>query len=214
MNITDIIKDVRIVINEAVVEGDSFSAETDKAIENFIRAALTHLASMPSYQGPTEDLKSTDSIKVSNRPDGMYYATIQLPGNCIRPVSLEMKGWARPVFSFPVAMGSTFLSQYASVQGLGAGPNSPVAFLDLNGKNIIAHAFTGSSVTEYTLSYIPVPQVDADGTLDVPERYKDALIYTASALYLQSVNEYDAAKSAFDTAGSYIQLIDNKQSDK
>jgi hypothetical protein len=140
----------------------------------------------------------------------MMYAVIQPPADFLRPVSLELQGWVSPVFLFPPASGSSFLAQYSSATGIGAGPNSPVAFVSPNSKKfIIAHAVKEAG--SYTLTYMPVPEIGEDGSLDTPDRYREALAYTASALYLQSVNEYDAVKTAFDTAASYIQIIGNKQ---
>ena len=210
MNITDLIQDVRRIINEVAVENDTFTAEADAAIREFVRAAMVHLAAMPSYQGTPTITTDKSNIQFSPRPDGMMYAVIQPPADFLRPVSLKLQGWIRPVTVFLPAHGSSFLSQYSSAPGIGAGPNSPAAFITSDaGSYIIAHSVQAE--TTYSLSYMAVPSVGADGTVSVPDRYRDALAYTASAFYLQSVNEYDAAKAAFDTAASYIQIIDNKQ---
>lgn len=210
MNITELIQDVRRIINEVAIENDTFTAEADTAIREFIRAAMVHLAAMPSYQGAPAITTDESKIQYSPRPDGMMYAVIQPPADFLRPVSLELQGWIRPVLVFLPASGTSFLAQYSSAPGIGAGPNSPEAFVtpDAN-KLIIAHAVKEEG--SYILSYMATPSVSGDGSVDVPDRYRDALAYTASALYLQSVNEYDAAKTAFDTAASYIQIIDNKQ---
>lgn len=209
MNETDLIPFVRYIVNEAGIPDDPFSLETDAAIREFIRSAMVQLASMPSYQGAPSILNDTASVTFSARPDGLFCAVIRPPQNFLRPVSVNLEGWVRPVYEFLPAVGTPFLKQYSSVPGIGSGPSSPVAFITPDGQNlIIAHAV--KKVGDYNLRYVAIPEIESDGTICIPSLYREALAYTASALYMQSINEYDAAKVAFDTAGSFIQTINNK----
>ena len=209
MKTTDLIPFIRHIINELSVSGDTFSDETDKAIEDFIRAAMTQLAAMPAYQGASTLLADTSSVTFSPRPDGLYCAIIKVPEDFLRPVSVNLEGWVRPVYHFLPAIGSQVLREYSSAPGIGSGPNSPSAYITKDAQQIIvAHAV--SKPGDYNLRYVAVPQIAADLTIPVPSCYREALAYTAAALYMQSINEYDAAKAAFDTAASYIQTINNK----
>lgn len=209
MKTTDLIPFIRHIINELSVSGDTFSDETDMAIEDFISAAMTQLAAMPAYQGASSVLSDTSHVTFSPRPDGFYCAIIKPSEDFLRPVSVNLEGWVRPVYHFLPAIGSQFLKEYSSAPGIGSGPNSPTAYLTKDGQQlIIAHAV--SKPGDYNLRYIAVPQIAVDLTIPVPSCYREALAYTAAALYMQSINEYDAAKAAFDTAASYIQTINNK----
>lgn len=209
MNVNDLIPLIRHIVNEADIPGDPFSAETDAAIRDFIRSAMVQLASMPSYQGASTILNDAASVTFSARPDGLFCAIIRQPKDMLRPVSVNLEGWVRPVYEFLPAVGTPFLQQYSSVPGIGSGPSSPVAFITTDGQDfIVAHAVKKAG--DYNLRYIAVPEIATDDTIPVPSLYREALAYTASALYMQSINEYDAAKAAFDTAGSIIQTINNK----
>ena len=209
MNVNDLIPLIRHIINEAAVPDDPFTAETDEAIKDFIRSAMVQLAAMPSYQGTPTILQGEEHVTFSARPDGLFYAVIRIPENFLRPVSVNMEGWVRPVYEFLLASGTQFLQQYSSVPGIGAGPSSPVAFITTDGEQlVVAHAVKKAG--DCNLRYIAVPEIGADGTITIPGAYREALAYTAAALYMQSINEYDAAKAALDTAGSFIQTINNK----
>ena len=209
MKTTDLIPFIRHIINELSIAGDPFSNETDQAIESFIRAAMTQLASMPAYQGASSVLSDTSHVTFSPRPDGLFCAIINPGEDFLRPVSVNLEGWVRPVYHFLPAMGSQFLKEYSSAPGIGSGPNSPSAFITRDAQQlIIAHAVTKQG--DYNLRYIAIPEIAADKTVPVPSCYREALAYTAAALYMQSINEYDAAKAAFDTAASYIQTINNQ----
>ena len=58
---------------------------------------------------------------------------------------------------------------------------------------------------KYTVKYISAPSINADGTIGMPEKYADVLAYTTAGLYLQSSDDYNKAKAAFDTAGALLQ---------
>ena len=209
MNVQDLIPLIRHIVNEADVPDDPFTAETDEAIKDFIRSAMVQLAAMPSYQGTPAILQGEGHVTFSARPDGLFYAVIRIPEDFLRPVSVNMEGWVRPVYEFLPASGTPFLKQYSSVPGIGSGPSSPVAFITTDGDQlVIAHAVKKAG--DCNLRYISVPEIGQDNTITVPGVYREALAYTAAALYMQSINEYDAAKAAFDTAGSFIQTINNK----
>lgn len=213
MNTADLIPFIRYIINEISVSGDPFSDETDNAIKSFVQAAMTQLAAMPSYQGATSALSDPSQATFSPRPDGLYCAVIKPSEDFLRPVSVNLEGWVRPVYYFLPAMGTQFLKEYSSAPGIGSGPCSPSAFITKDAQQlIVAHAVPEPG--EYILRYIAIPKIDTDGNIPVPSSYREALAYTAAALYMQSINEYDSAKAAFDTAASYIQTINNKTIDQ
>lgn len=206
MNVTDLILQIRTAINEAAVEQDMFTVEVDNSIQQFLQTAMIQLASMPLYRGTPVTLTGTDAITWQKRPDGLYYATIKCSKDFLRPISVNVPGWVRPVREFLAVTDSIFLAQYSSAPGIGNGPKSPVAFIAKDpDTRIIAHASTIPG--EVSLRYVPVPTIENDETLEVPDIYRDALVYMASGLYLQSINEYDAAKSSFDTAAALIENI-------
>ena len=129
MNKADLIPFIRQIINEASTSDDPFTNEMDETLLMFVRAAMTQLASMPSYQGTPSELKDAGCITFSKRPDGLYYAVIKPKEDFLRPVGVNLEGWVRPVFDFQQAQGTQFLRQYSSAPGIGAGPHSPSASL-------------------------------------------------------------------------------------
>ena len=207
MKVEDLISKVRLIINDIAGScPSSFEVETDFALDNFIMDAMIQLAAMPGLDGLSTTQEDTESIKFTVRPDGMVYATIKTSGDMLRLVSVWLEGWAYPVYKFLPADGTRFLSQYSSAPGIGAGENSPVVFVTSNREQgIIAHAVKTEG--KYKVEYVPKPQLDKDNNIVFPDKYKEALAYTAAGLYLQSVNEYDGAKVAFDTSASIIQTL-------
>lgn len=210
MKTEEIIPRVRVIINESASTcPDSFTVETDNALEQFILEAMSQIASMPGYDGQIAVQNNSESISFATRPDGLKYASIKANEDALRTISVWLEGWSYPVYEFLPASGTKFLAQYSSVPGIGSGKNAPVVFTtnDRDAK-IIAHAVQKEG--NYEVRYISKPQPDENGNILFPVKYSEALAYTAAGLYLQSIREYDSAKTAFDTSGSIIQTINLK----
>lgn len=204
MKVIDIVSQVRNIINELSTEGDSFSEETDEAIKSFIKTAARQIASLPKYIAEPTSKVGEDANSFVSRPDGLFYLRLEMPQDCLRPVSLDVVGWDTPVYEFHLVTDNRFLAQYSSAPGIGNGPSLPIAFISNdNGSYIIAHASLKSA--KYTFKYISDPSIGADGTIGMPDKYADVLAYTTAGLYLQSSDDYNKAKSAFDTAGALLQ---------
>lgn len=204
MKVEDIVSQVRNIINELATEGDSFSEETDESIKGFIKTAARQIASLPKYIAEPVSKVGEDAKSFLSRPDGLLYLRLDMPQDCLRIVSLNIEGWGTPVYEFHPVTDNRFLAQYSSAPGIGNGPSSPIAFISNdNGAYIIAHA--SLQTAKYTVKYISAPSINADGTIGMPEKYADVLAYTTAGLYLQSSDDYNKAKSAFDTAGALLQ---------
>lgn len=213
MEVSQLIPFIRHIINESPTITDDFTIETDAALTEFILAAMKQIALMPGYQTTPVLLSSEENITFSQRPDGLYYAVIKAPADFLAPSSIHLEGWVSPVYTFIPVTDSLYQAQYSSAKGIGNGPRLPIAFLASEQDTIVvAHAVNEPGKCDFR--YIAEPSVKEDGTIQhfQTDKYRECLAYTAAALYLQSVNEYDAAKVAFDTASTYLQSTNKEQS--
>lgn len=211
MKTSQLIPFIRHIINEAATVSDEFTIETDAALSEFVLAAMKQIVLLPGYQTIPVTMEGKENISFHQRPDGLYYAIVKAPDDFLAPSSINLEGWVTPVYTFLPVTDSLYQAQLSSAKGVGNGPHLPIAFLVSQQDTIVvAHAVHTPGTCEFR--YIPLPSIDDEGVIRnfQAEKYRECLAYTAAALYLQSVNEYDAAKVAFDTAGAYIQSI-NKQ---
>jgi hypothetical protein len=175
MTAAEVLKTVRTIINDAATEGDSFSAETDAALREFLVLALGLLSAEGVDATPTTVTKY-DSANFRTRPDGLLYVEIPLPDDFLRFISVQLGGWPYPVTRL-----------YPD------GSSLPVAFLSGDTtRSVIAHAVTSAS--SYTLKYVPLLSVASDGTVNLRERYAGALAYFTAALYHNSVEDRQLAE--------------------
>jgi hypothetical protein len=198
---------VRFVINEVDTTDDTFSEETDSSIQEFIRQALPLLAVNPLYRGPVSTLQdSASSVSFHERPDGAFYALIDLPSDFLRLVSLKLSEWVRPVFELLPASHPSFAAQHYAVPGIGAGPRSPVAYItdSAYSRAIMAHSVSSAQSQECELRYVASPAT-TDESIDVSPFYAYPLVYLAAGLFLQAASESAAAKAAFATAQAYME---------
>ena len=211
MNIAQLIPNIRHIINDSNIDTDTFTEETNQALKYFIQAAVEQVASMPGYIGGTVTCTDSNSVKYNQRPDGLTFAEISVPSDFLKPVSLILKGWVLPVFEFFPAKGTAFRAQYNERKGIANGPHSPIAFIsgDSN-KTIIAHAVnTSMEPLSYELTYLPIPNINEDGSISMMAQYDKVVEYTAASLYLQSINEMEASTAAMQTALSLFKNITN-----
>ena len=203
----ELLPSLRHVINESDCETGSFTKETDTALLDFIRMAAKQLIITADLTLPHtlsgENVKATWKL----RPDGLHIAVIPMPDNYLKMVSLYIDSWRYPVTELLPVNDSFYWSQYTSAPGIANGPARPVAFQSEDPtKCIIAHA-TRESDKLIELKYKITP---GKNDAEIDARYSEALIYLAAWLYLQSIENFDGANAAHETAASFINIVNNK----
>jgi hypothetical protein len=203
MTISDIIKRVRVVIDDVGGLSDTFTSETDDALEQFVDLALALMSTQDGVEAtPKEDVET--NVATFKRPDGQYYTEVIQPEDFLKFISLELVGWKMPVYTLIPVSSPLFAVQYSPAKGVANGVHSPIAFITNDKiKKIIAHPAparaTGSSATEYSLRYIPTLSIS-----NLDDKYSGALTYYAAALYHESVNEAALAKDEMAIAQNMI----------
>lgn len=201
--VEDILKTLRVIINESATEEDSFTIETDEALKEFVRLALLALMNDEGVMAEASEMTDLSSISFERRPDGLFFANIRIPADYIRLVSVNLTGWRYPVTMLHPDNSPLYSAQYSSAPGVGNGPAMPVAFVTGDTMRfIIAHAVKEQG--GYILRYIPTPSISENGEINLHNKYAGALAYYAAGLYHISINENAGAESEFAIARSLI----------
>lgn len=201
---------VRNAVNEMSTTGDDFSAMVDDALVSFVSMAAPILAQevLPVYQ-QTVSVSHTaaDNDNFYTRPDGRTVARVPVPENFCRFISFFAEGWSSPVGILRSQASPLYASQLSSSPGVGSGSASPSVFLVEKFEDGILSSFIEGhslpSTSAFTLSYTPVPQVN-ETQVDLDARLSGALVYYTASLYLQSINDVNGSKAAFDMAQNLI----------
>lgn len=201
---------VRNAVNEMSTTGDDFSTMVDDALVSFVSMAAPILAQevLPVYQ-QTVSVSHTaaDNDNFYTRPDGRTVARVPVPENFCRFISFFAEGWSSPVGILRSQASPLYASQLSSSPGVGSGSASPSVFLVEKFEDGILSSFIEGhslpSTSAFTLSYTPVPQVN-ETQVDLDARLSGALVYYTASLYLQSINDVNGSKAAFDMAQNLI----------
>lgn len=212
MTADDIITRVRTIINDAAVEADEFTAETDAALRQFMLSALQLVGQQHGVEAMPKAVSSEDAAFFAQRPDGLYYVSIPLPSGFLRFVSIYLNGWPHPVTHLLPEGSPVFLAQYTKSAGVANGPNNPVAFIGEDAQRLItAHAVSGP--LGYSLRFVPVLSVSPNGEINLPDRYAAALAYYTASLYHLSVEQAELSRSESAVASSLITRLQSEGGD-
>lgn len=201
---------VRNAVNEMSTVGDDFSTMVDDALISFVSVAAPVLAmEVPAVYQQTVSLShdAADNDNFYKRPDGRTVARVAIPENFCRFISFYAKDWNAPVGIIHSQNSPLYAGQFSSSPGVGSGSVSPAVFLVQKFENGILSSFIEghslASPSAFTLSYTPVPQVN-EIQVDLDARLSGALAYYTASLYLQSINDVNGSKNAFDMARELI----------
>lgn len=201
---------VRNAVNEMSTTGDDFSTMVDDALISFVSTAAPMLAmEVPAVYQQTVSVShfSVDKDNYYTRPDGRTVARVPVPENFCRFISFFAEGWSSPVGIIHSQNSPLYASQLSSSPGVGSGSASPSVFLVEKFEDGVLSSFIEghslASPSAFTLSYTPVPQVN-ETQIDMDARLSGALAYYTASLYLQSINDVNGSKNAFDVARELI----------
>lgn len=201
---------VRNAVNEMSTTGDDFSTMVNNTLVSFVSMAAPMLALevLPVYQQTVSvSHTATDNDNFYTRPDGRTVARVPVPENFCRFISFFAEGWSSPVGILRSQASPLYASQLSSSPGVGSGPALPSVFLVEKFEDGVLSSFIEGhslpSPSAFTLSYTPVPQVN-ETQVDLDARLSGALAYYTASLYLQSINDVNGSKAAFDMAQNLI----------
>lgn len=204
------LKLVRAAINEFSTQEDTFSQETDSTLISFASMAAPMLVmEVPAAYQVTETLTvSKDSAEnFFTRPDSKTVVCVPVPDDFCRFVSFKADGWRVPVNVLYEQSSPRYPSQYSTSPGVGAGTAAPVVFLVVNQMGDTYKSFLeGHSLpapADCTLVYVKTPQV-SDVQIEIDTRLSGAMAYYTASLYLQSINDVNGSKGAYDFAQNLI----------
>lgn len=182
---TEIINRVKTCMEELTPQWDgSFVQSEGVSIERYIDEKIDEQLRMLFITQPVQVLPVTElksQITLQQRQDGS--GRLQLPDNFLRPASLQMEGWRKPVTQFINEQHPLYELQFCRYTR--GGVNKPVAVwsVDGTGSHIIDYFSLPSSVTKHIVaSFLGVlfPEENA-AKYDLHPLLIDALCYSCAA---------------------------------
>lgn len=104
----------------------------------------------------------------------------------MRLVIFKMSDWERPVYEPITAADPQYQLQFSRYKGLRGNPQKPVVAIvsRAEGRALELFSCKSQSATVEQAVYIPLPKVDCDGGINIPERCYMSVVYEAASLVL------------------------------
>lgn len=116
---------------------------------------------------------------------------VLLPDDYLRLVVFEMSDWERPVYAAITAADPQYALQRSRRPGLRGTPQKPVVAIvrraEGNALELYSCKSTDATVTQAL--YLPVPRIDRDGGIEIPEMCHTAVLSLTGALTLTAIGQ-------------------------
>lgn len=193
--IPDIARDVRIAIDENKTSGQLITdGDIDTlSLNDIVRSKIVESVRRVVTEAPAHllDVGRPFGDAVFWRDKGSGW--ILLPENFMRLLVFKMSDWERAVYEPITAADPRYQLQSSRYKGLRGNPQKPVVAIVSRpeGRALELFSCRDSKATVEQAVYIPLPRVDRDGGIEIPERCHKAVVYEAASLVLAAIGQIE-----------------------
>ncbi len=186
-----IARDVRIAIDENKTS-EQLIADEDidtLSLEEIVRSKIVEAVRRVVTEAPTHLLDGGEPFG-----DAIFWRSqcsgwTLLPEDFMRLVIFKMSDWERPVYEPITAADPQYQLQFSRYKGLRGNPQKPVVAIvsRAEGRALELFSCKSQNATVEQAVYIPLPKVDCDGGINIPERCYMSVVYEAASLVLATI---------------------------
>lgn len=193
--ILHIMRDVRIAIDENQ-NSERLIAEEDidtLTLDDIIRSKIVESVRRVITESPIHLLDGGipfgDAVYWRDQGSGW----ILLPDDFMRLIIFKMSDWERPVYEPITAADPQYQLQFSRYKGLRGNPQKPIVAIVSRSEGRALELFSchDTNATVEQAVYIPLPKVDCDGGIEIPERCYMSVVYEAASLVLSTINQIE-----------------------
>ncbi len=192
------VADVKVAIDMNKGDEPLFrEGDTDTlTLDEIIRSKLADAVRIVLTEAPAVLLESGHDFGESPLfwagDDGKGF--IILPEDFLRLVAFRMSDWQRTVYDPITESDREYALQSSRFKGICGNPERPVAAIvrRSEGKVLEFYSCRDDSATVAQATYIPMPEVDREGGIDIPQGCYRAAVYRAASLVLASIGDQAA----------------------
>lgn len=210
-SVVDIIRDVRMTLDENQVSTSILIADSDNlSLDEIIRSKIVDATRSVSEAAPVSMLWDAKPFPHTNiewgGAAGIGMCTINLPVDFLRLVAFQMSDWVRPV-SEPINDTDTeYYIQKSKFAGVRGNVNKPICAIIPKDNHQALEAYSceaGSKVTVKTAQYIPIPTI-VDDSIEICKMLYSPIVYYIAALTATTYKDTHA-ESLFTISKNYLE---------
>lgn len=190
-----IARDVRIAIDENKTSEQLITDEDvdTLSLEDIVRSKIVEAVRRVITNAPVHLLDGGVPFG-----DAVYWRSnlsgwILLPDDFMRLFIFKMSDWERPVYEPITAADPQYNLQFSRYKGIRGNPQKPVVAIVSRSEGRVLELYSCKSkeATVEQAVYFPLPKLDEDGGIDIPERCYTSVVYEAASLVLATLGQAD-----------------------
>lgn len=201
-------QDVRICIDQNQESGTLLdTGDTDTlTLDEIIKSKILEAVQRVHLNAPYHVLEVGH-----NFGDAVYWKELEsgwvlLPEDFMRLVVFEMDDWECAVYQAISTDDEEYEKQRSRFKGIRGTAQRPVCAIAVRPEGKVLEFYSCKS-TDAQVSraiYIPYPEIDEDGGVDISERCYNAVVYTAAGLTLITCGEVDKGNNLSEMAKTIV----------
>lgn len=131
---------------------------------------------------------------------------VLLPEDFMRFVVFQMDDWERPVF-YPISTDDPeYEKQSSRFKGIRGTTQRPVCVISIRpeGRVLEFYSCKSDDATVSRAVYLPYPEIDKYGAIEICQRCYDAVVYTIAALVLTTFGDVEKSSALNELAKSVL----------
>lgn len=197
-----IMRDVRIALDENKISEQLISDDDidTLSLNDIVRSKIVEAVRRVESEAPVHFLEEGHYFG-----DAVYWGDLEsgwvlLPDDFMRLIAFRMSDWERTVYSAISPEDPLYAKQSSRYKGIRGNVQKPVCAIVNRAEGKALEFYSCDSEAAYVAraSYLPYPEIDKDGGIDISERCYTSVVYTVAALVLTTygASEQSAALSA------------------
>lgn len=196
-NIHRIMRDVRIAIDEnktseqLITENDIDTLSLDEIIASKVMEAVRRVET----NAPVLLLDGGEPFGDAVFWRGQGSGWTLLPEDFMRLIIFKMSDWERPVYEAITAADPQYQLQFSRYKGLRGNPQKPIVAIVSRAEGRVLELFSckDTNATVEQALYQPMPKIDKDGGIAIPERCYKSVVYEVASLVASTIGQNDLA---------------------
>lgn len=208
----NIVKDVRVCMDEnmadtaLIADGDENTLLLNEIIKSKILEAVERVhTEAPFYM--LDNAHHFDTNAAINWKT-LESGEILLPDDFMRLVVFQMSDWERPVYTVLTPDDPEYAkcsSRYKALRGTVQRPVCALAMRN-DGRVLEFYSCNSTNATITRAVYVPYPEIDAFGGVDISKPCYTAVVYTVAGLVAITTSEKELASVLFENAKKVLRI--------
>ncbi|MBD5414848.1 MAG: hypothetical protein HDR46_01030 [Bacteroides sp.] len=207
--LTEITRDVRIAIDQNMTSEQLIVTEDIEtlSLEDIIRSKIVEAVRRVETTAPAYLLEEGHNFGDAIFWNDLESGWVLLPHDFMRLIEFEMSDWERAVFTAISPTDSAYALQRQRIKALRGTAQKPVCVISSRPEGKVLEFYSCKSTAAYVrrAQYLPYPEIDRNGGIDICERCYTAVIYAIASLVLITLGESEKASALAELSKSALQ---------